>query len=675
MLIVTEAELDWSLSEGRTIHQMGAEAAWQHLSRIVLSDQQEGSLGAEMLCVVLGLQNQGTNLNFCRRLRSIPRAADWPVVALVSDAAEAEAALEAGASDFCFRQIAGDELGARILRGLSWHQHERQARRRASLAAVKEHLHQLLLSHLEIETVLKEVTAEIAIAARTAACGVVMFSEDSSEALHTALSVRAGEETSIKLEIERLRFDLNANLTSRRPATAIFSGLRADAASLSSEVVWPLLSDGQQIGVLACAFRGEFDEMIATWLDGVAIMLSAALENARLYARAQRTSRRLVAQVGEWQQETEMQKRLTEKVIDSLPVSLYVVDRGLRIVAWNRNREVGGQGIDRQRVIGRSVVDIFSKMPRQMLEQEFERVFVSGESLRFEQESNVDGVVRHWLISKIPMRLNGEQGDVTHVITLGEEITEQKKMNEAIIHAEKLTGIGRLASGVVHELNNPLATIAACAEALQGRLSEATVLAAETRADFDEYLKIIHSESFRCKTITNSLLEFSRQRQAEKTELEINYLVTQTLHLIKHHPKFKRLQIINEMGEGLPPVLANEAQMKQVFIAIISNAFDAMDEQGSLRIRTGWHYNKGQRFICAEFADNGCGIQPADVAKIFEPFFTTKPFGQGTGLGLAVCYGIVSDHRGKIEVESQVGRGTTMRVLLPPYANERPRKN
>jgi two-component system NtrC family sensor kinase len=273
------------------------------------------------------------------------------------------------------------------------------------------------------------------------------------------------------------------------------------------------------------------------------------------------------------------------------------------------------------------------------------------------------------------MRLSGEQDAVTHIITLGEEITEQKKMNEAILHAEKLTGIGRLASGVVHEINNPLATIAACAGALQGRLTEATALAEETRADFHEYLKIIHDESFRCKTITNSLLEFSRQRQAEKSALEIDYLVRQTLQLIKHHPKFKRLQIINEASEGLAPVFANEGQMKQVFIAIISNAFDAMDEQGCLRLRTGWHYNKGQRFICAEIADNGCGIQPADVAKIFEPFFTTKPFGQGTGLGLAVCYGIVSDHRGKIEVESQVGRGTTMRVLLPPYTNDRPRKN
>ncbi|HWQ36365.1 MAG TPA: ATP-binding protein [Blastocatellia bacterium] len=369
-------------------------------------------------------------------------------------------------------------------------------------------------------------------------------------------------------------------------------------------------------------------------------------------------------------QEIEWQKRLTEKVIDALPVSLYVVDRELRIVAWNRNREVGGQGIDRQHVIGRCVEEVFSRMSRERLIEEFEQVFASGELLRFEQESVVDGVKRYWQISKIPMRLNGEAAQVTHVVTLGEEITEQKKMNETIIHAEKLAGIGRLASGVVHEINNPLATIAACAAALQSRLGEVSEMPSDVRADFDEYLKIIHDETFRCKTITNSLLEFSRQKQAEKIEHEMNYLVEQTLQLVRHHPKFRSLQIVRELGSELATVFANEAQMKQVFIAMISNACDAMSENGILTLRTGWHESKGQRFIGVEIIDNGCGISEQNLAKIFEPFFTTKPFGQGTGLGLAVCYGIVSDHQGRIEVESQPGRGTTMRVLLPPYRKD-----
>ena len=377
-------------------------------------------------------------------------------------------------------------------------------------------------------------------------------------------------------------------------------------------------------------------------------------------------AQRIALQLDEQKRAIAQSQLLTEKIVDALPVSLYVVDRDLRIVAWNRNREVGGQGIQRQQVIGRSALDVFSKMPCQRLIEEFEKVFASQEPLRFEQESKADGQTRHWLISKIPMRLDETNNDVTHVITLGEEITEQKKMNAAIIHTEKLAGIGKLASGVVHEINNPLATIAACTEALQLRLDELAAISPETQADFKEYLKLVHDETFRCKTITNNLLEFSRHRESEKTRLEVNYLIEHTLRLVKHHPKLKRLQLGIELSEISQPINANEAQIKQVFIALITNACDAVDEvTGQLHLQTLPTQINGKDFISIEFTDNGLGIPPEMQATIFEPFVTTKPFGQGTGLGLAVCYGIISDHGGKIEVQSQVGSGTTMRVLLP----------
>lgn len=377
-------------------------------------------------------------------------------------------------------------------------------------------------------------------------------------------------------------------------------------------------------------------------------------------------AQRIAWQLDEQQRELAISHLLMDKVVDSLPVSLHVVDRDLRIVAWNRNREIGGQGIERQHVIGRNVLEVFSKMPRYRLEREFTQVFSTGESLRFEQESTVEGTRRHWLISKIPMRLDDHSNEITHVITVGEEITEQKKMNTAIIHAEKLAGIGRLASGVVHELNNPLATIAACTEALQSRLNEVDTLPAETVDEFREYLRLVNDEAFRCKGITNSLLEFSRQREAEKNPCDLNSLIEQTLRLAKHHPKLKHLQLHTDLGDELPKINANEGQMKQVFLALMTNACDAVEENtGKLGIRTGLFNSNGQAFIGAEFTDNGTGIPPEMQAKIFEPFVTTKPFGQGTGLGLAVCYGIVTDHGGKIEVISQVGQGTTMRVLLP----------
>jgi PAS domain S-box-containing protein len=436
------------------------------------------------------------------------------------------------------------------------------------------------------------------------------------------------------------------------------------------ELCRQLWAHGGEVPLIACVNdNAEAEAVLHAGASDFCLLANVATELAarlRLCLLNHQHAQRVAWQLDEQRREIAISHLLMEKVVDALPVSLYVVDRDLRIVAWNRNREIGGQGIERQQVIGRSVLDVFSKMPHQRLRREFEQTFETGELLRFEQESTADGNTRHWLISKIPMRLEEARDEVTHVITVGEEITEQKKMNAAILHAEKLAGIGRLASGVVHEINNPLATIAACTEALQMRVDEASTLPEDTRDDFREYLKLVNDEAFRCKSITNSLLEFSRHRESEKTPQDINALIEQTLRLVKHHPKLKHLQLHVELRDGLPKVNANEGQIKQVFIAIVTNACDAVDDaSGQVRLCTDLFKINGQEFVGAEFTDNGVGIAPNLQAKIFEPFVTTKPFGQGTGLGLAVCYGIVSDHGGKIEVVSQVAQGTTMRVLLP----------
>jgi two-component system NtrC family sensor kinase len=431
------------------------------------------------------------------------------------------------------------------------------------------------------------------------------------------------------------------------------------------ETVVPLMFDDRMLGILIC---GSFaprpisadDQKL---LGAVAQQLSLAIRNTELYRRTKDTSINLAVEVSQRTREAEEQKRFTEKIIDSLPVSLYVVDRDMRIVAWNRNREVGGLGINREQVLGRNVFQVLVRQPRRKLEEEFVDVFRSGQMVHMEQESWFEGQKKTWKISKIPMRV--DNAEVSHVITVGEDITDQKKMNEAVIHAEKLASIGRLAAGVVHEINNPLATIAACSEALTARVED--VPNAELHQDFGEYLQIIRDEAFRCKTITNSLLEFSHQRQAEKLAGDINQIVEQTLQLIKHHPKLGKMCVIKELDPSLPPVYVNEGQMKQVFIALMSNSFDAMEADGSLTIRTHRSESETERNVCVEISDTGCGIPATHLAKIFDPFFTTKPLGRGTGLGLSVCYGIVSEHGGRIDVESTEGVGTTFRLQLPPH--------
>lgn len=431
------------------------------------------------------------------------------------------------------------------------------------------------------------------------------------------------------------------------------------------ETVAPLMFDDQMLGILVCGSNtarpiSADDQKL---LGSVAQQLSLAIRNTELYRRTKDTSINLAIEVTRRTREAEEQKRFTEKIIDSLPVSLYVVDRDMSIVAWNRNREVGGLGINREHVLGRNVFQVLARQPRRKLEDEFIDVFRTGEIVHMEQESWLEGQKKTWRISKIPMRV--DNAEVTHVITVGEDITEQKKMNEAIIHAEKLASIGRLAAGVVHEINNPLATIAACSEALTTRVEDLDNI--DLHQDFGEYLQIIRDEAFRCKTITNSLLEFSHQRQADKMAGDITHMLEQTLLLIKHHPKLGTMRVLKEFDDSLPLVCVNEGQMKQVFIALMTNAFDAMEENGTLTIASHRNGTETERMVSVEFTDTGCGIPAQHLQKIYDPFFTTKPLGRGTGLGLSVCYGIISELGGRIEVDSTEGVGTTFRVLIPPY--------
>jgi signal transduction histidine kinase len=137
------------------------------------------------------------------------------------------------------------------------------------------------------------------------------------------------------------------------------------------------------------------------------------------------------------------------------------------------------------------------------------------------------------------------------------------------------------------------------------------------------------------------------------------------MHLVKHHPKLGKMHVVKELYTQLPPVYVNEGQMKQIFIALISNAYDAMEDGGRLTIQTRLQECENDRLVAVEFQDSGCGIPASHLQKIFDPFFTTKPLGRGTGLGLSVCYGIVSEHGGKMEVDSTEGVGSRFRVLLP----------
>lgn len=420
------------------------------------------------------------------------------------------------------------------------------------------------------------------------------------------------------------------------------------------EYISPIHINREVKGALIVGFKSKKDvtESVqrlidaATQLTAMSINLSTHYE-AAIYTSIHRAK--------------EEHRRFTEAILDALPVSIYVIDRDYRIVTWNRHREIGVQGIPRDSVIGRDVFQVLDKFPEGRLRKEFERAFRTGQIERIEQRTtDGNGVTKHWMVSKIPMR-DRETGENTHVITVGEDITVRVEAIHAVGRAEKLAAVGRLAAGVVHEINNPLATISACAEALESRVEEGIYGQSEEVTDLHEYLGLIRSEAFRCKTITNGLLDFSRGRTGDRFAIDVVEVIKSSARLVSHQKRGENIQIMLEINNQIPSVNADEGQIQQAIIALATNAIDAMPNGGNLTFRA---YSEEGRVVI-EVQDTGIGIPADEMSKIFEPFYTTKEIGKGTGLGLAVCYGIITEHGGRVSVRSSLGVGTTFSIYLP----------
>jgi two-component system NtrC family sensor kinase len=357
-----------------------------------------------------------------------------------------------------------------------------------------------------------------------------------------------------------------------------------------------------------------------------------------------------------------MQNHFTQQILDSLPLGLHVVDRDYRVRAWNRTRESGMQGVQRDDALGRSIFEVLRRQPAEVLRREFDSVFRTGEILRFDIESSANGASHVYRVSKIPMR--DAEGVVTHVITIGEDVTEAIRAQEEAAQARKLAAVGTLAAGAMHEINNPLATIGACAETLALQLADPQ-MPASLRASFAELCEIIDHEVHRSKRILNGLLDFSRPTGVTRSPGDLRDIVEQTLRLLKYHPTFREMRVDIDIATDTPLLVrADRDQLVQVLMALMLNAMDAMGHTGTIRLKAFRSPVRGEELIM-EVIDQGPGISSAVRQRLFEPFFTTKPPGRGTGLGLSICYGIVADHGGRIEVDSAPRKGSTFRVILP----------
>jgi two-component system NtrC family sensor kinase len=231
--------------------------------------------------------------------------------------------------------------------------------------------------------------------------------------------------------------------------------------------------------------------------------------------------------------------------------------------------------------------------------------------------------------------------------------------------AEKLASVGLLAAGIAHEINNPLTGVLTFAHLVRAKLPEGSPEA--------EDMDIIIRETKRCAGIIRRLLDFAREKKPEVSLGDVNAVLRETVQFVEHQAGFQNIVFSVELDPELPAIWMDPNQLKQVIINLIVNARDAMGERGRLSVRSRrlpnlYSLGPGRRAVPAielTVSDSGCGIPAENLPKIFDPFFTSKEPGKGVGLGLSVGYSIVKAHGGTIDVESEVGRGTTFRIVLP----------
>jgi two-component system NtrC family sensor kinase len=629
--------------------------------------------------VVLDIELPGVSgLALCRLLRAQAATRRLPVIILSShDREEYKVeAFAAGADDFVVKGATTRELLTRVGAHLQVAARERLLRGSNRELAFIADLGRGLLHALSPAEVVRRVAGATFEGADTSLSAAVLVRDSTAKsragaAKQDGLTVcvfdREGsaEDDASLVEVERLRAWLATSPSVSKRIEAREGFFLKDEAH-AVEFAAPLRFEGHALGALVVAYDrrnacGQTEERL---VEAAAQQAALAARISTLYEAARSASVHLAREVERRTAEAESQRRFTEAIIDSLPVSLYAIDRNHRVVAWNRNRELGGQGIPRRDVLGRNIFDVLKRQPRDAMEREFDRAFETGEIEHIEQESRArDGSTRHWLVSKVPMKIDGTE--VSHVITVGEDITSRVEANRAVARTERLAAVGRLAAGVVHEINNPLATISACAEALESRVDEGVYGSGPDLNDLREYLQLIRGEAFRCKQITNGLLDFSRARAVEPAPVNVSEVVESAARLLAHQKRGAAIRIDVELADNLPLVSGDMGQLQQAVIILAENAIDAMPEGGTLSMRTRREETEEGDYVLVEVSDTGQGIPIEIRERIFDPFFTTKEVGRGTGLGLAVCYGIVTEHGGRIGVESAVGRGSTFRIGLP----------
>jgi PAS domain S-box-containing protein len=389
--------------------------------------------------------------------------------------------------------------------------------------------------------------------------------------------------------------------------------------------------------------------------------LAPAIERERTEA-ANRRARR----------QAEEQLRLQSAAVQAAANAILITDRNGKIL-WTNPAFT--------QTTGYSFDEVRGKNPRLLKSGKQERAFYQDmwdTILRGQVWHNTiinrrkDGTFNFEDLTITPIRDEG--GAITHFVGIKQDITQlaqaledlQKKrdelaaMTQQLWQASKLATMGELAASVAHELNNPLATV--------GLRTENLLMMLPDDSDQRKPLEIIAQEVDRMASLVNNLLQFSRRSHRQVSTVDVREEIANSIEFVHYHLRTRKIEVVPEFADPVPTIQADRQQLRQLFLNLLTNASDAMPNGGKLTVRVAPD-GSSETAVAIEFADTGEGIAPENLEKIWDPFFTTKPEGKGTGLGLAICRRIVEEHGGTIEITSQPGSGTTVRMILPATGN------
>lgn len=275
-------------------------------------------------------------------------------------------------------------------------------------------------------------------------------------------------------------------------------------------------------------------------------------------------------------------------------------------------------------------------------------------------ENNIIGIIRIFFTEKRTF----SDDELNFLVSIAEQCAlaiekarliqlHKTRYDTLALQTEKLSALGRMAAGIAHEINNPLGGILIYSTNLIKKIPG--------EGPLKEGMEIIIHETLRCKTIISDLLEFSREKEPQKTLANVNEIIKKTVSMLQNEFNLDHINVTTDLSDKVGDTLMDQNQMQQVFINIILNAVEAIRDNGTIKI--GSRIDRNRKCIKIEISDNGCGIDPDHLGRLFEPFFTTKP--KGTGLGLAVSYRIIRNHKGDILVSSMPGEGSTFTIEMP----------